>query len=88
MGVLGVSDSCIRLSSPMKYPIGAYLCPLVSISTTDASLDTTGRRIFINDIEFADYNGDGIAKNFLNNAGVSLKGFNREVLRQVELRLI
>jgi hypothetical protein len=52
------------------------------------SLDTTGRRIFINDIEFADYNGDGIAKSFLNNAGASLKGFDREVLRQVELRLI
>jgi len=52
------------------------------------SLDTTGRRIFINDIEFADYNGDGVAKNFLNNAGVDLSGFDKEVLRQVEQRLI
>mgnify|MGYP000138323019 FL=1 len=52
------------------------------------SLDTTGRRIFINNIEFADYNGDGVAKNFLSNAGVNLTGFNKEVLRQVELRLI
>ena len=52
------------------------------------SLDTTNRRIFINDIEFADYNGDGIAKNFLNNAGMDLSGFDKEVLRQVEHRLI
>jgi hypothetical protein len=52
------------------------------------SLDTTGRRIFINDIEFADYNGDGVAKNFLSNAGVDLTGFDTEVLRQVEQRLI
>jgi hypothetical protein len=52
------------------------------------SLDTTGRRIFINDIEFADYNGDGIAKGFLHNAGLELNGFNKEVLRQVENRLI
>ena len=52
------------------------------------SLDTTGRRIFINDIEFADYNGDGVAKNFLSNAGVNLSGFDKEVLRQVEQRLI
>jgi hypothetical protein len=52
------------------------------------SLDTTGRRIFINDIEFADYNGDGIAKGFLENAGVDLAGFDKEVLRQVEHRLI
>jgi hypothetical protein len=52
------------------------------------SLDTTDRRIFINDIEFADYNGDGVAKNFLNNAGVDLTGFDKEVLRQVEHRLI
>ena len=52
------------------------------------SLDTSGRRIFINDIEFADYNGDGIAKGFLSNAGVDLTGFDTEVLRQVEHRLI
>ena len=52
------------------------------------SLDTTGRRIFINDIEFADYNGDGVAKNFLTNAGADLTGFDTEVLRQVEHRLI
>ena len=52
------------------------------------SLDTTGRRIFINDIEFADYNGDGVAKNFLTNAGVDLTGFDTEVLRQIENRLI
>jgi len=52
------------------------------------SLDTTGRRIFINDIEFADYNGDGVAKSFLSNAGVDLSGFDKEVLRQVEHRLI
>ena len=52
------------------------------------SLDTTERRIFIKDIEFADYNGDGIAKGFLANAGVNLTGFNKEVLRQVENRLI
>jgi|21_taG_2_1085346.scaffolds.fasta_scaffold18991_2 hypothetical protein len=52
------------------------------------SLDTSGRRIFINDIEFADYNGDGVAKNFLSNAGVDLSGFDKEVLRQVENRLI
>jgi hypothetical protein len=52
------------------------------------SLDTTGRRIFINDIEFADYNGDGVAKSFLTNAGVDLTGFDTEVLRQVEHRLI
>ena len=52
------------------------------------SLDTTGRRIFINNIEFADYNGDGVAKNFLTNAGVDLSGFDKEVLRQVENRLI
>jgi hypothetical protein len=52
------------------------------------SLDTTGRRIFINDIEFADYNGDGVAKSFLSNAGVNLTGFDKEVLRQVEHRLI
>ena len=52
------------------------------------SLDTTDRRIFIKDIEFADYNGDGIAKGFLANAGVNLTGFDKEVLRQVENRLI
>jgi len=52
------------------------------------SLDTTARRIFIKDIEFADYNGDGVAKNFLSNAGVDLSGFDKEVLRQVENRLI
>jgi hypothetical protein len=52
------------------------------------SLDTSGRRIFIKDIEFADYNGDGVAKNFLTNAGVDLAGFDKEVLRQVENRLI
>jgi hypothetical protein len=52
------------------------------------SLDTTGRRIFIKDIEFADYNGDGVAKSFLSNAGVDLSGFDKEVLRQVENRLI
>ena len=52
------------------------------------SLDTSGRIIFINDIEFADYNGDGVAKNFLTNAGVNLSGFDKEVLRQVENRLI
>ena len=52
------------------------------------SLDTTGRRIFIKDIEFADYNGDGIANGFLANAGVDLTGFDKEVLRQVENRLI
>jgi hypothetical protein len=52
------------------------------------SLDTSGRRIFINDIEFADYNGDGVAKNFLNNAGINVPEFNKEVLRQVEQRLI
>jgi hypothetical protein len=52
------------------------------------SLDTSGRRIFIKDIEFADYNGDGVAKNFLNNAGADLTGFDKEVLRQVENRLI
>ena len=52
------------------------------------SLDTTGRRIWINDIEFADYNGDGLAKGFLANAGVDLTGFDQEVLRQVEHRLI
>jgi len=52
------------------------------------SLDTSGRRIFIKDIEFADYNGDGVAKNFLTNAGVDLSGFDKEVLRQVEQRLI
>ena len=52
------------------------------------SLDTSGRRIFIKDIEFADYNGDGVAKNFLTNAGVNLSGFDKEVLRQVENRLI
>ena len=52
------------------------------------SLDTTDRRIFINDIEFADYNGDGVAKNFLDNAGINIAGFNKEVLRQVENRLI
>ena len=51
------------------------------------SLDTTARRIFINDIEFADYNGDGVAKNFLSNAGVDLTGFDTEVLRQVEHKL-
>jgi hypothetical protein len=52
------------------------------------SLDTSDRRIFIKDIEFADYNGDGVAKNFLTNAGVDLTGFDTEVLRQVENRLI
>jgi len=52
------------------------------------SLDTSGRRIFIKDIEFADYNGDGVAKNFLTNEGVNLSGFDKEVLRQVENRLI
>jgi hypothetical protein len=52
------------------------------------SLDTTGRRIFIKDIEFADYNGDGVAKSFLSNAGADLTGFDKEVLRQVEQRLI
>ena len=52
------------------------------------SLDTTGRRIFIKGIEFADYNGDGIAKNFLDNAGLNVNGFNKEVLRLVENRLI
>jgi hypothetical protein len=52
------------------------------------SLDTSDRRIFINNIEFADYNGDGVAKNFLTNAGVNLTGFDTEVLRQVENRLI
>ena len=52
------------------------------------SLDTTDRRIFINDIEFADYNGDGVAKGFLANAGINVPEFNKEVLRQVEQRLI
>ena len=52
------------------------------------SLDTTERRIWIKGIEFADYNGDGIAKEFLHNAGVDLTGFDKEVLRQVEDRLI
>jgi len=52
------------------------------------SLDTSGRRIFINNIEFADYNGDGVAKNFLTNAGVDLTGFDKEVLRQVENRIL
>ena len=52
------------------------------------SLDTTGRRIFIKDIEFADYNGDGVAKGFLANAGIKVPGFEKEVLRQVENRLI
>jgi len=52
------------------------------------SLDTSGRRIFINNIEFADYNGDGVAKNFLTNAGVNLTGFDKEVLRQVENRIL
>jgi hypothetical protein len=52
------------------------------------SLDTSARRIFIKDIEFADYNGDGVAKNFLSNAGVTLEGFDKEVLRQVQQRLI
>jgi hypothetical protein len=52
------------------------------------SLDTTGRRIFIKDIEFADYNGDGVAKGFLANAGINVPEFNKEVLRQVEQRLI
>ena len=52
------------------------------------SLDTTGRRIFIKDIEFADYNGDGVAKGFLINAGINVPEFNKEVLRQVEKRLI
>jgi hypothetical protein len=52
------------------------------------SIDTTDRRIFINDIEFADYNGDGIAKEFLTNAGADLTGYNEEVLRQIESRLI
>ena len=52
------------------------------------SLDTSGRRIFIKDIEFADYNGDGIAKNFLSNAGVDLSNFDKEVLRQVENRIL
>ena len=36
----------------------------------------------------SDYNGDGIAKGFLHNAGVPLKDFNKEVLRQVQQRLI
>ena len=52
------------------------------------SLDTTDRRIWINDIEFADFNGDGIAKQFLYNAGVDLTGFDKEVLRQVEHKLM
>jgi uncharacterized membrane protein YgcG len=52
------------------------------------SLDTTDRRIFIKDIEFADYNGDGVAKGFLANAGINVPEFNKEVLRQVEQRLI
>ena len=52
------------------------------------SLDTTDRRIWINDIEFADFNGDGIAKQFLYNAGVDLTGFEQEVLRQVENKLM
>ena len=52
------------------------------------SLDTTQRRIWIKNIEFADYNGDSIAKSFLHNAGVGLSGFDKEVLRQVENRLI
>lgn len=52
------------------------------------SLDTSDRRIWINDIEFADYNGDGIAKDFLYHAGADLTGFDQEVLRQVEHRLI
>jgi len=52
------------------------------------SIDTTGRRIFINDIEFADYNGDGIAKEFLKNAGVDMSGYDEEMLRQVESKLI
>ena len=52
------------------------------------SLDTTDRRIFINDIEFADYNGDGVAKGFLANAGINVPEFNKEVLRQVAERLI
>ena len=34
------------------------------------------------------YHGDGIAKNFLNNAGIDLSGFDKEVLRQVENRVL
>ena len=52
------------------------------------SLDTTDRRIWINDIEFADFNGDGFAKLFLNNIGADLTGFEQEVLRQVENKLM
>jgi len=52
------------------------------------SLDTSDRRIWIKGIEFADYNGDGIAKNFLRNSGIDLSGFNQEVLRQVEHKLM
>ena len=52
------------------------------------SLDTSERRIFVKDIEFADYNGDSIAKEFLENAGIEVDGFDNEVKRQVEDRLI
>tara|TARA_X000001388_G_scaffold149_1_gene287 strand:- start:41 stop:1276 length:1236 start_codon:yes stop_codon:yes gene_type:complete len=52
------------------------------------SLDTTDRRIWINNIEFADFNGDGFAKQFLHNIGADLTGFDEEILRQVENKLM
>ena len=60
----------------------------VDIIPTVYSLDTTDRRIWIKDIEFADFNGDGIVKEFMYNAGFNLAGLQNEVLRQVEERLI
>lgn len=52
------------------------------------TVDTSGRRIFANDIEFADHNGDGVIFDFFNNTTTttfnSEKEIFDEVLRQVK----
>jgi len=61
--------------------VAEYLIPIFEEAIREGNYD-------IKDIEFADYNGDGVAKGFLANAGINVPEFNKEVLRQVEQRLI
>ncbi len=52
------------------------------------TVDTSGRRIFVNDIEFADHNGDGVIFEFFENSKTTTfnnqKEIFDEVLRQVK----
>lgn len=52
------------------------------------TVDTAGRRIFVNGIEFADHNGDGVIFDFFENANrtsfESVEDIYREVLEQIK----